>query len=373
MKKTLFIFHFLPLEQFPPVLNLLNYFASEPKEFEIVVISTYPDNRYQLFENKSVKIIRLKSIDSSSSLIIKLYRYLIIYTNTLYHLLRLKPKVVCYFETYSSLPVLIYKWVHQKTFLFIHYHEIVTINDLEKGRTLNKWLNKLEKKFYRKAIWISQTNLDRIKIFAKEYNLCGTSKQLYLLPNYPPKYWTNIQKPKRLEDDKIKLLHIGSLSFEGMYLQQALDYFGNNELFQLDFYSYTKDLSIIKKIETYNNIEFRGGIDYEMLPTLKGNYDVGLVLYNGSSLNFTYNAPNKIFEYLALGMDVWCSDKLITAKNYFIDISYPKMLLIDFENLENFDYKKAINRKVLNYKETPYFCEEVYNKLLKKIDENFNT
>lgn len=47
------------------------------------------------------------------------------------------------------------------------------------------------------------------------------------------------------------------------------------------------------------------GINYSDLPGVIRAYDVGVILYNGHIANYVFNAPNKLFEYLACGLDVW--------------------------------------------------------------------
>ena len=98
------------------------------------------------------------------------------------------------------------------------------------------------------------------------------------------------------------------------------------------------------------------------------NYDVGLILYNGNSTNFIYNAPNKLFEYLACGLDVWFSKDLVTSKDYIIENSYPKILEVDFNRLDKFDYQFAISRKGLFHKPTDFYCELVYQNFLKTLE-----
>jgi|GEM_PF-4166871 hypothetical protein len=49
------------------------------------------------------------------------------------------------------------------------------------------------------------------------------------------------------------------------------------------------------------------------------------------------------------------------------------MLLVDFAKLDTFDFREALSKKGLYYKQSPYFCEEVYATLLEKFDEDINT
>ena len=46
-------------------------------------------------------------------------------------------------------------------------------------------------------------------------------------------------------------------------------------------------------------VQFKGHINYDNLPTTLNKYQVGVILYKGHIPNYVYNAPNKLFEYLA--------------------------------------------------------------------------
>lgn len=376
MKKQLVIFHFLPIELFPPILNIIDYIATQKdKKYSITLYTTHANKTVKEFNCDGVTIIKFKGINPNDNGVVKLFKYFGIYFNVLKQLFQLKPKHLIYFETLSSLPCVIYKQYYKNVILYAHYHELVTLKELNKGRTLNKLLNKLEATQYKKYYWISQTNEQRLRLFLKQYNLDFNSKIHHTLPNYPPYSWLKAlnHSEKIKQKNLIKLVHIGSLSTKGMYLKNLLQQFGNNSNFSMDFYSHKFTDEITELISRYNNCFTKGAIAYQDIPKLKGLYDVGLVLYNGSSLNFTYNAPNKIFEYLALDLDVWCSNKLITAKNYERLDCYPKMIMVDYEKLEEFNVEETLDKKGLKYVQSPYVCEPVYDKLINEIDEDFNT
>jgi hypothetical protein len=44
--------------------------------------------------------------------------------------------------------------------------------------------------------------------------------------------------------------------------------------------------------------------------------------------------------------------------------TFPKVLSVDFENLNNLNWQKATNHEGLEYKPTNYFCEDVYGELV---------
>ncbi|MGV8815430.1 MAG: hypothetical protein ACOH2D_15110 [Gelidibacter sp.] len=329
---------------------------------------------YKLLTRKELRI-------TSSNIANKLISFLDYFIYTLKALLYLMshPKNVFYFESISVFPLLLFKKVFGllNTNIFVHYHEYFSKEDYKKQSFFERLGRKYELPILKNAKWISHTNKNRLKFFENDFPTLDASK-FNVMPNYPSKLWL-INTPKYnsketlKEAEVIRLLYIGSLSFEGLYLNEVLTQFGNNNKFEITFYSHTSNKNIIDTLKSYQNVKFKGSIQYENIPKLTGKYDVGLVLYKGNSINVRYCAPNKIFEYLALDLDVWCSDKLITAKDYIIDKTFPKMIIVDYTNLETFDFREAMNKIGLNYKQSPYFCEEVYYNLLEKLDESTNT
>lgn len=368
------IVHFQPLELYPPAMNFITTVANQSElKGKISVLTTKNRIGPISYSKTGVVIKRLPQIVPSSNKLLKLFQYCFIYCSFTLHLLYRRPKVVVYFETLSALPVIFYYFLcrkKKKPMIYIHYHEIVTLDELSQGRWLNKKINSLEKRIYKHATWISQTNAQRLELFQEQYDLDGTHNRFHILPNYPPYSWLKAPKHKHSENANIiKLVHIGALSTKSMYLENILEFVGNNPKFMIDFYSHKFTQEISQLLSHFENCHIKGSIAYVDIPKLKGLYDVGLVMYNGSSLNFTYNAPNKIFEYLALDLDVWCSDKLITARDHERLDCYPKMIMVDYEKLQDFAVEKGLNKDGLEYIPSPYFCEPVYETLLKEIEK----
>lgn len=376
MKNNTVIFHFQPLELFPPAMNFITSVSNNKGFFgNLTVFSTKNNNNQFKYENGKIELKRLKGIEPHARKLSKLVRYFAIYARITLFLIKKKPNKVVYFETLSALPIILYYFLSSrknKPSIYVHYHELVTIQELSKGRWLNQKINILEQKIYTLAKWISQTNLKRLEIFSEQYGLDKENEKLNTLPNYPPSSW--LRAPKQMNEaettDIIKLVHIGALSTDGMYLEHVLKHFGNNPKFTIDFYSHNFTPVITTLISGNNNCSIKGSIAYQDIPSLKGLYDVGLVLYRALTTNVMYCAPNKIFEYLALDLDVWCSDKLITAGEHERLECYPKMIMVDYENMEAFDVGKATDKSGLEYVPSPYVCEPVYEKLLNAINEN---
>lgn len=372
-RSTIFIFHFLPIELYPPAINFATYLSKNIGDnvTKVVVVTTRPENTLNLVSLPNVEIIRYRGIEKGMSIFRKIIQYFYIYGAVIAKLFKTKPQSIFYYESLSSLPFVVYNLFVKKFNLFIHYHELFTLEQLSKGRTLHKILNRLERKFlYSKAKWISQTNLSRLGLFLEQYHLQYNSTKHKILPNFPPKKWllqSNTRVDLTKNKDKVKLLHIGALSFDDLFLNEVLKHYGNNDKFEITFYSHSANQRIIERLKSFKSVSYNGSINYLDIPNLKGLYDVGLVLYKGNSLNFTFNAPNKIFEYLALDLDVWCSDKLVTAKDYQIQNTYPKMLLVDFENLPAFNFDRALDKSNLEFQASPYYSEAVYRPLAESL------
>ena len=99
------------------------------------------------------------------------------------------------------------------------------------------------------------------------------------------------------------------------------------------------------------------------------NYDIGVILYKGHISNYVYNAPNKLFEYLACGLDVWLPKKMTGSLEYVTVATFPKILALDFLNLQLFNLHKAINRDGCFYQKNSFFCESVLKEIADKFFE----
>ncbi|MBS1761530.1 MAG: hypothetical protein JSR00_01525, partial [Bacteroidetes bacterium] len=221
--------------------------------------------------------------------------------------------------------------------LMVHYHEYTDPESYEKGMWLSRNFHSLEKKMYKDFFWISQTNENRLEFFIIDNRLQNFSQVHFdTLPNYPSITWQ-----KKVSNDFLerkKMVFIGSLGYKNMYLKELVDFVNKNSLFfSVDFYSYNIDSEakeFLLKSEN-ENIRFIGGIDYSLLPEILPQYHIGLVLYKPFSINTIHAVSNKVFEYLACGLDVWYSSDMVYTDKYITENSFPKVLKVEFKNLEN--------------------------------------
>ena len=188
------------------------------------------------------------------------------------------------------------------------------------------------------------------------------------MPNYPPGNW---KKQSKTDDSTIlKLVYIGSLGLESSYLREVIAWINKHqESITLDIYSFNikeDALNLILKCNT-GNIRYKGYYNYFEMPDFLKNYHCGLVLYKPETFNYLYNAPNKLFEYLACGLDVLIPDTMLYAQKYINHELIPRVFSIDFMNLENVDIASLLKKKNLPESHSTYISEMVYAEMLNDI------
>jgi hypothetical protein len=232
---------------------------------------------------------------------------------------------------------------------------------------LTKAMHQQESKMYTHSYhWISQTNEVRLQKMITDNHLENIDRSvLHTMPNYPSKSW--VKGNTRYASKRTRLIYVGSLGYETTYLRQLTEWVVENKAhFSLDVYSHNID----EKAKSYlasvkdDSIQLHEAVNYPELPDLLRNFDVGLVIYKPVSNNWIQNAPNKVFEYLACGLDVWFSKTMTYTLSIATEETFPKIIPVNFEKLDEFDFKKAVNRKGFLYKETTFFYENVYHDIL---------
>lgn len=365
MKKKVFIIHFQPLELFPPAMNMIDFLAKE-KDLQLVVVTNEKTKNNRLLQydpGENVKVLRpAKQSDHS------LFRYLnygSFYLSAFYLLLIHHPTTVWYFETLSSWPALMYKKIRGKKInLMVHYHEYTEPRLYEQGMVLSKWMHGIESKMYKKFSWISHTNPVRLKMFKSDHHLNDMDENTFhVIPNYPPRSWLNTKPTGDVKGKLKKLVFVGSLGYKNMYLQEVIDWLGNHrDEFSLDVYSYNIDDKAKEVLQNNDNTNIRycGGCDYQSLPQILKVYDIGLVIYKPFSQNTIHAVSNKVFEYLACGLDVWFSEDMSYTFKYVRNKVYPKIIPVNFLDLKSFDYASAISREKLPFEASTFFYENIY-------------
>lgn len=230
---------------------------------------------------------------------------------------------------------------------------------------LNRWLHKIETGIYQHAAWISHTNQDRMQMFLNDIKPVSPANT-HILPNYPPASWQNSLKNKRTDENRIGFVYVGALSLDTMYTKEMAEFVAaNSDKYYWHIYSDTFDKSVTGFLQRLNagNISFKGSVKYDELPEILGQYDIGVILYKGHIPNYIYNAPNKLFEYQACGLNVWFPLEMKGAYPYINEDTPPCVLAIDFGNLSNLPPGKKIKTNSTLGAAYRYCAEEVLQDL----------
>jgi hypothetical protein len=363
------VVHFHPLERYPPVLNFLNFASNKCKNRDIIVFSS-KSKKDKSIKEKGIKYYRKCYQFGESKFPIISYFYFNLYV--LIRLLINKPKEILYYETVSSLSVIFYKKIfNKKVKVFVHFHEYTSAKEYEKGTTFWKWLYFIEKKSLNSFQQISHTNEKRMELFLSEnteLNKSNLSFKIY--PNYPPESWNNF---KRSDNSKIlKFVYVGySVNEKTNYIREIIKWLSVQiQETILDIYchdpdSLPKDLLGQRGSVTINLIK---PISYQKIPEILSNYQIGLILYKGHTLNYIHNAPNKLFEYLACGLDVWYPEVMVEPKKYNSNET-PKVINLNFNNLDKYNLAELIQPSE-TIRKVEYTFESVYFNLLDKLVES---
>ncbi|MCC7445702.1 MAG: hypothetical protein IT263_12815 [Saprospiraceae bacterium] len=299
------------------------------------------------FSTSTVKILRI-GVNFFKNAIYRYYQYIRYNLGVSIGLLLFKPEIIICYETYSVLPAYLYAKMYKQVRIHIHYHEYLSQLELDKSSLYFKLLH-----FYEKKLWllsdvtISHTNDDRKNLFLQDYLHLNANK-ISVYPNLPPKDWKErtLKSPaytNKRQSDKIRLVHVGALGIESMYVKELVEWVINKMgAYELDFYilniSVLTDTYLNDKCKEYPFIRRYPTVSYYNLPDILGRYDIGVVLYKSLTPNYTFNVPNKVLEYLYCGLNVCYSHKLISTAKYVEGNHLQKICRpVDFENINKED------------------------------------
>lgn len=367
--------HFKPLELYPPAINLISYFGQHGEKQLLVLTTVLSGQQLKEFDPgmPNIHIKRFAAIKQHS--LWRLWHYLQFYAGALMILLKYKPVSVLYFETISSWPALMYKKIRKgQTQLMVHYHEYNSPVEYHSGMRLVKEMYRMEKKMYSNSFdWISHTNEIRLADFKKDNALNNLEKNIFhAMPNYPSKYWGSVQS-KSVDENNTRLVYLGALGFDNMYIRETLEWVKSNDCLTLDIYANVMDDKASSYIHEFecSRINYHGSISYPEIPGMLKKYDVGLVIYKPFNENTVNAVSNKVFEYLACGLDVWFSQDMTYTLKYSRLNAYPKVVPVDFNRLAEFNYREQLDRKNIPYQATAYYYENVYPEIYAKMVNSY--
>ena len=349
------ILHQLPLEYYPPITNAIRYLG-EQSDIQTLAISSENEKGRPAYSNERIRLLRFRTGRPIDSLLKRWRNTLSWHWQAATAISNFRPDVLLYFEPHSALAAtLYYRWFKGTSRLFIHHHEYYTPSDYRQpGNRLTRINHFFEcRTLFGRADWISQTNTDRLRLFQKDHPQIR-AQSLYAMPNFPPKSWGTCENIHR--DDfgspTLKLVYVGSLSLHDTYIGPLVEWLLEHPDcgMTLDIFAYNTDPTTRKFLNTIkgNVVRFHDtGIDYEELPQLLKQFDVGIILYRCRTVNYQYNASNKLFEYLTCGLDVWYPAAMLGVKPYMKSEAYPRVIEVDFEDLVRLPRDTLCSRKGL--------------------------
>ena len=353
------IIHFQPLELYPPVQNILSFLKNE--EMTVEVFSLLPPGDISKFDanGENIRLYQYPTV-YRHNVARRWFGYIRFYFGVLKRLFKRKPDAVLYFETYSSFPAWLYFLLSFKTKkpdILVHYHEYAAKEEIRKGSFLFRILHWLEKRMYRHAKWLSHTNEQRLSFFLNDCKLQRTPNTK-VLPNWPPKLW--IKKSESTVSFPVKIVYVGAVSLETMFIKEFAYWIEKQKgSICWDIYTQQNDNELRTFLQQINAryISVKGFIPYSMLPDVLYQYHAGVILYKGHIPNYVFNAPNKLFEYLACGLDVFYPAVMKEITRYNESRCYPGVMPVDFNKPEGI-IEFLIGRTKRVYRPCNYFYEQ---------------
>jgi len=118
---------------------------------------------------------------------------------------------------------------------------------------------------------------------------------------------------------------------------------------------------------SYINL-FEKGTEYESLPSVLSKYHIGVILYKGRSKNYEFNAPNKLFEYLTCGLDVWFPIVMKGVGPYIKKRGPQKVIPINFAKLYDFKWENMLISEGIENNPPRYSCDTVFENIKKILE-----
>jgi hypothetical protein len=332
MPNRIAILHFNIIEKYPPVMNFIFDALEENPTRKILVFTTKNTTSYTTPHFPNTEIYRFGTVSTNPVIRYVSYVWFNLMSSVVLFINRFDEITV--FETLSILPLWLVSKIFKSKKGHIHFHEYISEPERKASSVYMKGLFKIENQLLKKYT-SSQTNEDRRQLFLRAKPFLK-SDMVEVRPNMPPKSWWN--KYGHFKDKstnvKIKLVYVGACDNQTMYVKEVLDWVSaNSQQLELTIISHQLDEQTKDLIADYNSeaIKIMEPIDYYELPKELVKYDAGLVLYKGHIPNYVYNVPNKVFEYLACGLEVLVDKKLISTAS----LKLPKIKIIDFKALES--------------------------------------
>ena len=159
---------------------------------------------------------------------------------------------------------------------------------------------------YADIIFHAETN--RMQYFNEKY----PSKAISVLLENLPYYQKILPSPK--VNNNYKCVYLGILT-PGRYIEEMITAFASKDLNSLTLdiigfgsKDYEKHIAAICKEKNIKNVRLLPPVPHNEIYKVLKNYDIGMAFYRNINLNNYYCAPNKVYDYIQLGIPVLTND-----------------------------------------------------------------
>ena len=302
------------------------------------------------YKTKRFKLIFNKGVLFYAEYNLRLFFFLFFRKHDIYHANDLD----------TLLPMWLVSSIHRKKLVYDTHEYFTGVPEIQNRYFVKKVWSGIEKFLFPKVKHVFTVNESISELYFKEYK----SRPL-VIRNLPEKTIINKLKSRKdlgLPENKKVVILQGS----GINIHR-----GAEELLEAIAIQDKLFLCVVGKGDVINNLKKRSSkpdliskvlfvdaLPYEKMMQYTINADVGVSLDKPNNLNYLYSLPNKVFDYLKVGIPIVCSDlvelsKIINIYNCGILIKnhQPKSILTALNSVldeKNYSIFKAAALKVNN-------------------------
>jgi hypothetical protein len=354
-------------------MNMLDCFAEQPEQAEIVVFTTSSINKnytYHPSSKKKVKLIRLGVNRPENASVLRYLFYARFYIISFFYCFVWQPDVAFYVESISALPALYLKRIRRSLKLMAHYHEYMSPDEYAQSALL-KYIYDQERAMIRQFDWLSHTNQIRCGLFLKDIGLEEGQVRLEELPNFPSARWAGTNRKTTFNKGPIvHFVYVGSLGTTEFYFDEVIEWIeAQKGSAMLHIYASRNAVALEGRVNQrgFRYTVFHEAVAYKDLPAELVKYDIGLIIYKPLSPNVVFCAPNKLFEYLTIGLDVWFPKDMVGALPYTNTSTHPMVLPMDFLKMDEFVLERSYAGIPSAVHSSAFQSEAIYGDLWKKL------
>jgi hypothetical protein len=355
-----------PITHIPSLRYIVDYFIHQKKatvsitEIYIKNLNSYYNNIPGLIKKDIIIYENYENYKTGLSKI-TLKKYLKI-LSTLFHIYQSKQKEIIYTNDFQVVYLnnFINKFFFKKKVSLI-YHQFELIEKKRQSK-ISSYIYQSVCKNANKIDLCVFPEINRLNYFLNSSS--ANKKSVLLFPNTCKPNNSIIEPTPIIDfipDDSFIVLHVGTVGGKQHYFinfLKAIEKLKNEKDITFIFLGrMDKEVEQLSKTLKLENIHFFDSIPHEQLYGIYKRTNLGVILYKGTSLNYEYCAPNKLYEFWSQGIPVIGHNlKSLTP----IFVKYFMGTLTNFEN------ENLIIDSILKLKEDKKLNKEILKNYFEK-------